>query len=206
MNRCMLYGPHAFLSMEDVQFSEFEVPEANQITGIFVDPSTSDDKGFTTIGVATDIRDSSYSVGSLNPACDISHIELSSWTSFQRRYRRTSFMTKAHLLNVQAIELQKIYGRCMGLLIKRRNGIIDIFGQWDPIMCNKTTVLYDTSHGPLGNLTFVFSECSNDPLERYVEDVLVQGMGLPTTKPTFTWANPHLVCTLIWQKSSTYRI
>lgn len=193
----MLYGPQCIPFMPDAHLSDFGVPENHRIIGAFIDPSTSEPKSFTTIGVTTEPLPSSESPVRQQRPMAVSQFVNTDRHSFQGRNCRTAFMTKAHLLDVEVLKLQRVRGRCVGMFIGRRNGTVDILGQWDPANVDATSTLYERCQGSLNTLTFAFSNKGSDARERYVEDILLQGTDLPANKPSFTWSNLEMVRTHI---------
>lgn len=95
-------------------------------------------------------------------------------------------MSKAHLLNLKTLKIQRVGLRCIGMLIERHYGIQETLGQWDPSNPNGTSVLYESSWGPLGPLSFFFSDHYNDG--RYVKDIVLGCTDLPLDGLSYTYA------------------
>lgn len=127
--------------------------------------------------------------------------------SFLGDNSNAAFLSKATLLNVKKLELQRIGDRCVGLLINRHTGIQETLGQWDP--CNEeTSLLYDYHMGCLTSLTFLYSDPppKNErrghffdtaeqyeqilQKERYITDILIAPSPPPQwARPSFTWSD-----------------
>jgi hypothetical protein len=100
----------------------------------------------------------------------LEHIDRLSFIKLEAGY---AFLSKANLLWVKLLQVQKLGNRCRGLLIHRLDDSIDIFGQWDPASASTISTLYHADDGAaLESITFVVADPTN-PKKTYVEDIVV---------------------------------
>jgi hypothetical protein len=165
------------------------------VVGLFTDPTTSKGRLFSSLGItrSTSGDDESRSGNVSYPTTIRFPVARRRELSFVERHFTGVFLSKALLVDVEALDVQRHGDRCTGLCILRSDGHREILGQWDSSP-SPATRIYNNADGynALRTLTFVFSE---DPYhwKRYLQDIYV-GSGCPRTNNTFTWTNVGSVC------------
>jgi hypothetical protein len=198
--RCLCYGPFLTLFRLRTIVYSFWIGEGEEIAGFLCDPVKAEDPDLRTFGVA--VRPLRNECGgtvkrpSVDDSLAFSAPSVRDVTAFRTlscvvRFPTQMFLTKAQLLDVHTLRLQRVGPRCVGIRVERRSGLLDVLGQWDPR--NEGVCLYNggSRGGPvLESLTFVLSS-ANQPTERYVEDVFLNAgltQSVPGTATSFTWS------------------
>lgn len=103
---------------------------------------------------------------------------------FMVQWMSDVFLSKARLLDVKTLTLQRNGERCIGLLIEYNDGSLGTLGQWNP-MNHSTSVIFDSQQGkPLESLYFIYS--AQRICYRCVTDISLSAPEADT--PHFEWS------------------
>ncbi|CAH0053966.1 unnamed protein product [Clonostachys solani] len=159
--RTLLYAPSSMVYVRERRLSKFTDVSPGFVSSIFIDRSDAGKVGEYSIGVTLQPQEPSGDKAIQRVAnCPVfDHIDPQSFMKQQASY---VFLSKANLLQLKLLQLQKLGDRCRGLLIHRLDDSIDILGQWDPALASTISTLYHTENGAaLESITFVYADTTN---------------------------------------------
>lgn len=180
--RTLFFGPHSSLMRANVRYSNMLNGVVCKVSGIFLDTTSMAFDYPISIGAALVVEGyEGYNVPVQEaPVATLQAVH----SPFPEEILGTTFFTKHNLLYVRNLKVQRSGSRCMGLLIERGDGSIDVLGQWNPMRQNTTTTLYSREmNRPLQSITFIYSGNDAHVIEKHVEDIVLNES--ETTKPSF---------------------
>lgn len=152
--RGLHFGPSR--QMGRLDFSNLEHPKKKNVRGLFIDATAQKSSGEYIKALGAVFDNSPKGSELVNPLSQVSPDTQSMPQPWSSRHSTASkFTSVANFENVRSLHLQKRGFRCVGLLITRQDGCVDVLGQWDPTYTKQTSLLYDGAEGPLDAVTFI---------------------------------------------------
>ncbi|CAG9947846.1 unnamed protein product [Clonostachys rosea f. rosea IK726] len=185
-SRTLYFGTFILPFLQPLHVSSFESEGTREILGLFIDPTNINPGKINTLGVCL----GSPLLGLKQAGLRIPRSRSDSEPLiFPSVYPFAAFLSRATLLNVLTLKVQKFGDRCVGMCVERQGGIIETLGMWDPVRLDTISNIYSYHQGPLQPLTFIYSEAP-ELLKRYVEDIVVSASpDLAPGRPRFTWSS-----------------
>ncbi|CAH0046743.1 unnamed protein product [Clonostachys solani] len=185
-SRTWYFGTFMLPFLQPLHISSFESEGTREIMGLFIDPTNVNPGKINTLGVCLGSPLLGLEQAGLRVPRSRSDSEP---LMFPSVYPFAAFLSRATLLNVIALKVQKFGDRCVGMCVEREGGIIETLGMWDPVRLDTISTIYSYRQGPLQPLTFIFS-AAPELLKRYVEDIVVSAPpDLEPGRPRFTWSS-----------------
>ncbi|VUC32542.1 unnamed protein product [Clonostachys rosea] len=185
-SRTLFFGVFVMPIYQPLYLAAYEPGEVREITGLLIDPTNINPGKINTLGVCLG-----------NPLVGVEQARLrvpmpranSEKLAFPGVFPFGAFLSRATLLNVITLKVQKFGDRCVGMCVERGDGIIETLGMWDPVRPDTVSTIYSCHQGPLQPLTFIYSPARGQ-LEHYVEDIVVSAPpDLAPDRQRFTWSS-----------------
>lgn len=157
-------------TLPELNVFAFPVKEGEEVTGLFIDPTTTRPPLQRTIGATFSPNDQA---GERNHyPCMVPNFRSITSENLPMPDIQRVFVSRASLADVKSIQVQRVGNRCTGLCIQHTSGPFETLGQWNPSDTCGISLLFarKAADQQLKSLTFIFSDTTN---RHYVEDIVI---------------------------------